>query len=793
MIGANVGGIFYTVELDTKKLIDGQREVDRGLQQTSGSLDAFGARLTATAAAAGVLAAALAAVKVAQLADDMRMLAARIDVAAGSTEKGAAAFAELAAIGRRTQSSLAGNAEVFARLNQSILEMGGTQQDTLQITELLGKAIKVSGASATEAKAAMLQFGQALGSGKLQGDELRSLMENAPYLMRQLADGIGVPVGALKKLGEEGKLTADVVANALSKAAQKIDGDFKKLPQTFEAAMTVAQDQAALAAVSLDNLSGGSTVLTGLTKGLGEALEEVGKQLDVMAREAGELDKNAAIESWSKKTRIVLSYVVDAVDVTWQALSVFGRNVYFVFEQIGDSIGGTGAQIAAAMRGDFAAARAIGEEMDAEAKRRRQELDAADAATLSRAKTMGQRMREAWAAAENAPQADYSNEGRNATQGTSKLKAPAQAAAKAVKVKAQFDSAGYLAGLEKETLQGYERIDAIERDALRKNEELLKAGKINREEAVQAINLIEANAATERRELQEKEDTARLDQLAEAYEKEKALKAQQDAERARDQAMARDLIIGDDPIARLQQQLAEKSETLLQAYMRDQSQEALYAEAKVALEQQTAKRIKEIREKQAADEQARQSAQLQAQSQLFDGLAGLAETFAGKQSGIYKAMFAASKAFAIAEAIVKIQQGIANASSLPFPLNIGAMASVAAATGSIVSTIKGTNYGGGRQYGGPVNAGSLYRVGEGDKPEMFMGNSGRSYMIPGERGKVVSNADMSKAGRQHVLNVTMNVASGVSRAEVAAMLPTLRAQIKAELQTSMRRPGFQGA
>lgn len=84
------------------------------------------------------------------------------------------------------------------------------------------------------------------------------------------------------------------------------------------------------------------------------------------------------------------------------------------------------------------------------------------------------------------------------------------------------------------------------------------------------------------------------------------------------------------------------------------------------------------------------SMMLQNSAALFDGLAALALTFSGKQSGIFKAMFAVSKAFAIADAIVKIQTGIANAAALPFPANLGAMATVAAATGSIVSTIQGT-------------------------------------------------------------------------------------------------------
>lgn len=81
---------------------------------------------------------------------------------------------------------------------------------------------------------------------------------------------------------------------------------------------------------------------------------------------------------------------------------------------------------------------------------------------------------------------------------------------------------------------------------------------------------------------------------------------------------------------------------------------------------------------------------LQNSQALFDGLSGLAKEFAGEQSGIYKAMFAVSKAFAIADSVVKIQAGIADAADQPFPTNLAAMAVVAAETGSILSTIKST-------------------------------------------------------------------------------------------------------
>ena len=93
----------------------------------------------------------------------------------------------------------------------------------------------------------------------------------------------------------------------------------------------------------------------------------------------------------------------------------------------------------------------------------------------------------------------------------------------------------------------------------------------------------------------------------------------------------------------------------------------------------------------AKSEAATQTVQLQGYSSLFGGLADITKTFAGEQSGAYKAMFLASKAFSIAQSIVAIQTGIAQAAANPWPLNLAAMASVAASTVSIISTIQGTS------------------------------------------------------------------------------------------------------
>lgn len=732
-----VGDIYYDVTLDTSKVIDGTRVVTREVDKAAASFNAI-------TAAVKLLAAAMTALKIMEMADELRLLSTRAEVAAGSIEDGAAAMNDLVAVSRRTQTSLAGNVEVFTRLNQSIIAMGGAQRDTLQVTELLAKAVKVSGASAVEAKAAMLQFGQALGSGKLQGDELRSLMETAPYLMRQMADGIGVPVGALKKLGEEGKLTADVVVNALTKAASTIEADFEKFPQTVDAALTVARDSAALAALKFDELTGGSAALAGATKGLAQVLDELGKQFAAANEQAGGLGRNDAVKTWADQTKLALSYVVDAADLVWQTLSVLGRNVAFVFKGIGTEIGGIGAQIAAVMRGDFAQAKAIGDMMEADAAERRRALDAADKATLGRAQLAGQQMREAW----ERGAAGYGRGLINPPTGApTKLKPPA-GVGDGKKKGAQFDGAAYIAGLAKDAAESpLEKINVAETEALRKNDELLKASKISHQQHAEAITLIEKNAADERMALQLRAAEDRRKLIEDAGEQELIAKKKLEDQQKQGRDFATGLRVEEDPIARLQMELEQKSALLAQYAAIDQENLELYAQAKLALEVNTADQIRQVREKQIADQVTAQSAQLTAYGNLFGGIADVTKVFAGKQSGIYKAMFAASKAFAIADAVIKIQQGVANAAALPFPANLAAIGSVVAATSSIVSTISGTQYGGGRQYGGPVSAGSLYRVNETGRPEMFTASNGSQYMMPTANGSVTP-ADRVGGGMQ---------------------------------------------
>lgn len=119
--------------------------------------------------------------------------------------------------------------------------------------------------------------------------------------------------------------------------------------------------------------------------------------------------------------------------------------------------------------------------------------------------------------------------------------------------------------------------------------------------------------------------------------------------------------------------------------------EGNYFAAREALWSDHQLRLTEIEKEQTRQRQLLLQQQLDGYENLFGSMAEIAEVYAGEQSGIYKGLFAVSKAFAIANSIIKIQQGIAEAAALPFPANIPAMATVAAATAGIVSTIQSTS------------------------------------------------------------------------------------------------------
>ncbi len=138
-----------------------------------------------------------------QVADAWNMMSARLKLATAGQREYTVAQKELFAIAQRIGVPIQETATLYGKLQQAVRMLGGEQQDALSITESISQALRLSGASATEAQSSLLQFGQAC-LGVLRGEEFNSVVENSPRWRQVLADGLNVPIGRLRKLAEEG-------------------------------------------------------------------------------------------------------------------------------------------------------------------------------------------------------------------------------------------------------------------------------------------------------------------------------------------------------------------------------------------------------------------------------------------------------------------------------------------------------------------------------------------------------------------------------------------------------------
>ena len=141
-------------------------------------------------------------------------------------------------IAQNTGSAWDSTAMVYQRFSENAKRLGITMSETASLTETVSKAISISGGSAASAEAALMQFGQALASGVLRGEEFNSISEQAPGLLKAIAKGIGVNVGELRAMAGEGKITGDVLVDALGKAKPYIDDLFGKTDFTIANSFT---------------------------------------------------------------------------------------------------------------------------------------------------------------------------------------------------------------------------------------------------------------------------------------------------------------------------------------------------------------------------------------------------------------------------------------------------------------------------------------------------------------------------------------------------------------------------
>lgn len=136
---------------------------------------------------------------------------------------------ELVGLANDTAQSTDATVQSYTRFRIATKDLGVSHEQLIPIQRTVQQLVALSTSSTQSASAAMYQFSQALASGRLQGDEFRSVMENAPRLAEAIANGMGKPISALRNMSQQGELTADKIIAALQKMRTTVDKEFANL------------------------------------------------------------------------------------------------------------------------------------------------------------------------------------------------------------------------------------------------------------------------------------------------------------------------------------------------------------------------------------------------------------------------------------------------------------------------------------------------------------------------------------------------------------------------------------
>ncbi|MEH0194577.1 tape measure protein [Caulobacter sp. CCNWLY153] len=243
-------------------------------------------RMVNTTMLAGVGVAATGGIALAAYADDIiragdsyASLHARIVTFSEGQAKAAQNERAIYAAAKDARTSVADLTTLYTRLAPAVKDYGRSQEDALVITQLTSKALAIQGADVREQAAATVQFSQAIASGVLRGDELRSLMESSPQLLRYIAQNLeingktGIAFSQLRKLGEEGSLATDKIIAALLKAQPAIERDFINAPKTAQQGWIVLKDE-------ITRTIGQISIATGAQQGLVKWLGDLTNKAD---------------------------------------------------------------------------------------------------------------------------------------------------------------------------------------------------------------------------------------------------------------------------------------------------------------------------------------------------------------------------------------------------------------------------------------------------------------------------------------------------------------------------------
>lgn len=654
-----------------------------------------------------------------EVADNMTQLQARIARLSTDAKTANETFSSLANIASTTGASLSDTTKLWETLTSSLKEAGATNAQVLNLTDTLQKIGLIGGSSTEEMANALRQFGQSIASGTIRAEEFNSILEQMPELSRQIAAGLGISMGELRARMLDGKLTAEDALNAIQDRTSVVNAEFAKLPRTMSQATGSLETSFAKLVSSIDSATGASQGMVSAIDGISRTIDTLSSSSSTGAEKLLAVARVLAIFNPTLAEAVANFDKLNAKSPAVTMAEQLANDMKVVTSETKKADEATKhLKIAQAPTKDKKKKGKSAEERQAESVA--EKLEKLRQQTMLNATSTSELSREQ--AILNAQQ----SLGKAATQEQIKL-----AGEYAAKIWDQKNALKEQAAAEKEKQrveQSYQGLRAIASP---------KTGIDS--EYQQRMADLDAYAAAYPQKITEIEQTRaaieaqyrqqRIDAMWAEWQQQ-SLGAQLFGT-ALDSAMSTasnsitGLLTG---TMSVQDAMRSLGSTVLNSLVNSFVEMGVQW-VKSAVMGQTAQ------------------------------VAATATTTAAQTAGLATTTAASTAAAATTTAAWTPAAIVASIGSFGGAAAIG----VGAVLGALAMGIAGK-----RKNGGPVSAGSMYEVGEGNSPEIFQASTGRQYMIPGNSGKVISNKDISGGGGgvvvyNNVYNNSSN-ASATSRA-----------------------------
>lgn len=661
-----------------------------------------------------------------EVADNMTQLQARIARLSTDAKTANETFSALANIASTTGASLSDTTKLWETLTSSLKEAGATNAQVLNLTDTLQKIGRIGGSSTEEMANALRQFGQSIASGTIRAEEFNSILEQMPELARQIAAGLGISMGELRARMLDGKLTAEDALNAIQDRTSVVNAEFEKLPRTMDQAVGSLE-------VSFSKLVVAVNDATGASKTAVEIIDQLAKYIDFLG------DKSTSTSDKILSLATVISKLNPGAWAQMGVDALLGDDDIEKQKQYNEQVE------------RFVKASKEGYEQT------RKQAEATKHLKIAQAPTKDKKGKGKGKSAEERQAESVAEKLEKLRQQTMLNATSTSELSREQAILNAQQSLGKAATQEQIKLAGeYAAKIWDQKNALKEQAEAEKE-KQRVEKSYQGLRAIASPTTGIDSEYQQR--MADLDAYAAAYPQ-KITEIEQTRAAIEDQYRQQRI---DAMWAEWQQQSlgAQLFGTALDSAMSTASnsitglltgtmsvQDAMRSLGSTVLNSLVNSFV-EMGVQWVKSAVMGQAAQV----------AATATTTAAQTAGLATTTAASTAAAATTTAAWTPAAIVASIGSFGGAAAIG----IGAVLGALAMGVAGK-----RKNGGPVSAGSLYEVGEGNAPEIFQASTGRQYMIPGNSGKVISNKDISGGGGgvvvyNNVYNNSSN-ASATSRA-----------------------------